>query len=342
MLILLDIPIQMKKISLLLAVALFAFSCSSEPLSLDAESQSVDNSALSAKAGSTTKAPSIASTSNFTDYTISVSVSPDGSEWTYTINKAKSTAKTLSHFIIDLNNCGDQSATFGDILWATVNGVPTDLSPSEGKGTTCNPQDITNNFVKFPAFSTASSWTLVLKFDRGYETFATAAAWVKAGTSCNQGVIPGPGCPKEDYCSFSQGFFFANGSENNGANLLWANGVTIGGITYTKAQGNAAWDIDRGPGGDITMNAFFQAAAVRLSGVDSQVAGDIAIIDAYFKGMDIYSKLTTGTQGNNKTYQYFNLPTSVVDSVTNVVTTAAMVDAAGTRIANYIEANHCP
>lgn len=332
----------MKKITLLFVVALFTFSCSNEPLALNTESVDVTNTASPAKSAATTKSASAASTSNWGDYTIAVAVSPDGSEWTYTISKAKTSAKTLSHFIIDLNNCGDESATFGDILWATVNGVPTDLSPSEGKGTTCNPQDVTNNFVKFPAFSAASSWTLVLKFDRGYETVTNAAAWVKAGSSCNQGVIPAPGCPKEDYCSFSQGFFFANGSENNGASVLWTNGVSIGGITYTKEQGNNAWDIDRGPGGDITMNAFFQAAAVRLSGVESQVAADIAIIDAYFKGMDIYSKLATGTQGNNKTYQYFNLPTSVTDPVTNVVTTAAIVDAAGTRIADYIEANHCP
>ncbi|WP_290870001.1 hypothetical protein [Flavobacterium sp.] len=330
----------MKKIILLVVVALFTFSCSTEPLATDSGAISKTNDST-AKFASSAKSPSAASTSNWGDYNIAVSVSTDGSEWTYTITKAKSSAKTLSHFIIDLNNCGEDSATFGDILWATVNGVPTDLSPTEGKGTTCNPQDTTNNFVKFPAFSAASSWTLVLKFDRGYETFISAAAWIKAGTSCNQGVISAPGCPKEDYCSFSQGFFFGNGSEKNGASDLWANGLAIGGISYTQEQGNNAWDIDRGPGGDITLNAFFQLAAVRLSGVESQVATDAAIIDAYFNGMDIFSKLAIGTKGNNSTYQYFNLPASVTNTLTNVTTTTAMVDAAGTRIAEYIETHHC-
>jgi len=330
----------MKKITLLFAVALFVFSCSTEPLALNSEA-AIDSQYSTAKVSATSKSASTASTSNWGDYNITVSVSADGSEWTYLITKAKANAKTLSHFIIDLNNCGEESATFGDILWATVNGVPTNLSPTEGIGTTCNPQDVTNNFVKFPEFAAASSWKLVLKFDRGYEIFTTAAVWVKAGTSCNQGVVSAPGCPKETYCTFSQGYFFSNGANNNGASDLWNNGLAIGGISYTQEQGNNAWNIDRGPGGNFTLNAFFQLAAVRLSGVESQVAADAAIIDAYFNGMNIFSKLATGTQGNNKTYQYFNLPTSVTDSVTNVVTTTSMVNAAGNRIAAYIEANHC-
>lgn len=77
----------MKKITLLFVVALFTFSCSNEPLALSTESVVGTNSASSAKTASTAKPSSTASTSNFTDYTISVSVSPDGSEWTYTISK---------------------------------------------------------------------------------------------------------------------------------------------------------------------------------------------------------------------------------------------------------------
>lgn len=330
----------MKKIILLFVVALFTFSCTNEPVSLNTEAKTT-SSLSTAKISATAKPASTASASNWGDYKIELSVSADGSEWTYFITKTKTSAKTLSHFIIDLDNCldKDKSATFGDILWATVNGVQTNLSPTEGKGTTCNPQDTTTNFVKFPAFSAATSWTLVLKFDRGYEIFTTAAAWVKAGTSCNQGVISAPGCPKEDYCSFSQGYFFGNGANKNGASDLWTNGVAIGGINYTQEQGNTAWDIDRGPGGDFTMNAFFQLAAVRLSGVESQVAADAAIIDAYFNGINIFAKIALGTKGNNQTYQYFNLPASVTN--TDVVTTAEMVDAAGKRIAEYIEDNHC-
>lgn len=306
----------MKKIIFLFVMTAFTLSCSNE----------------NAEQNETAKG-SANSTSNWGDYNIAVTVSPDGSQWTYNITRANTKAKALSHFIIDLNNCGEESATFANIVWATVNGNPANLSQTEGSGTNCNPQGTTTNFVKFDALPSSNSWVLILKFDRGYETFSTAAGWIKAGTSCSQGVIIAPGCPIEEYCSFSQGFFFANGSVNNGAQLLWTNGVTIGGVNYSQAQGNMAWDIDHGPGGDQTMNAFFQLAAVRLSGIESQVAADVAIIDTYFTGINIFANLATTTGMNS--YSYFNLP-----ATSNMVTKAQAI-AAGGRIGSYIDANHC-
>lgn len=315
----------MKKIYLLLLLSIIAYSCSNEPVAL--ETQSTTNSTnLSAK--------SVNSTSNSGDYNVAVAVSPDGSEWTYTITRATAKAKNLSHFIIDLNNCGEESATFADIISATVNGSPANLSPTEGSGTGCNPQATTTNFVKFNV-EAATSWVILLKFSRGYEIFTTATSWLKAGTSCNQAVISAPGCPKKDYCSYSQGFFFGNGAQTNGASLLWSNGLTIGGINYTQTQGRNAWTIDRGRGGDITMNAFFQLSAVRLSGVENEVAAEATIIDAYFNGIDVNLKIMTGSSGPNNTYQYFNLP-----AVSGEYTKAQVAEA-GSRIGLFIKDNHC-
>lgn len=165
---------------------MITFSCSSEPVVL--ETQTTTNSTkFSAKSAN--------SVSNSGDYNVAVAVSRDGTEWTYTITRAVSKAKTLSHFIIDLNNCGRQSATFADIISATVNGSPANLSPTEGSRTGCNPQEITTNFVKFDV-EEATSWVIILKYTRGYEIFTTGASWLKAGTSCNQAVISAPGCPK--------------------------------------------------------------------------------------------------------------------------------------------------
>jgi hypothetical protein len=274
------------------------------------------------------------STSNFSDYNIAVSVSADGKTWTYTITKAKANAKNLSHLIIDLNNCGAESASFANIVSATVNGAAADLSPTEGSGTGCSPQTTTNNFIKIN-FSAASSWVLVITFDRGYYIFDTAAGWVKAGTSCNTGTLKAPGCPREDYCSFSQGFFFANGSFTNGAAASWVNGLTVGGIIYTHAQGANFWNIDRGRGGDQTMNAFFQLGAVRLSGVETEVLAHVAIIDAYFTGLNINDIITHGTAPNGSSYQYFNLP------ATGGGYTKAQVQAAGSAIGTYVDDNHC-
>ncbi|MDI6049038.1 hypothetical protein QLS31_04270 [Flavobacterium sp. XS2P24] len=175
----------MKKFYLFLLLSIITFSCSNEPVAL--ETQSTANSNRSAK-----------SISNSGDYNVAVAVSLDGTEWTYTITRAVSKAKTLSHFIIDLNNCGQESATFANIISATVNGSPANLSPTEGSGTGCNPQAITTNFVKFDV-EEATSWVIILKYSRGYEIFTTATSWLKAGTSCEQAVISAPGCPREDY-----------------------------------------------------------------------------------------------------------------------------------------------
>lgn len=273
-----------------------------------------------------------ASQSNFSDYQITTQVSPDGTLWTYTIAKATNKSKALSHFILDLQNCGEESATFANIAWATVNGAPANLATSEGKGTGCNPQAITQNFVKFDNLSDAAQWVLVVKFDTGYQ-IAPSTGWIKAGSSCNSGVVMGPGCPIVDFCTYSQGYFFANGAIHNGASEYWTAGLTIGGVTYTQEQGNEIWNIDRGRGGDDTLNAFFQLGAIRLSGVDSHIAADAAIVDAYFNGLSVFSTLVTETQGT--TYSYFNLP-----AVNNGVSKAQLKEAAG-RLGQFVEENHC-
>lgn len=310
----------------LTAMLFFLYSCSKQDsLNTNSEKQSNASAALRG---------SPKSTSSFGDYEIAVTVSPDGKTWTYSIT-AKKGAKNLSHLIIDLNNCGNESVTFANIVSATLNGLPADLKPTEGSGTGCNPQSTTSNFVKMGLSAGATSpWVFVITFDRGYEIFETASAWLKAGTSCNTGIIKAPGCPKKDYCSFSQGFFFAAGSSNNGASVSWANGLTIGGTTYTQADGTSFWAIDKGKGGDQTMNAFFQLGAIRLSGVESEMTNEVSIIDAYFTGLNVSSLITTGSD-NSGTYQYINLPAS------NGSYTKAQVIAAGSAIGAYIAANHC-
>ena len=71
-----------------------------------------------------------------------------GSTWTYTITKAAPGAKDLGHFIVDFDNCGEQSPSRARILSATVNGVDwlaqietTDTAPGCGVAS--------SNFVKF-------------------------------------------------------------------------------------------------------------------------------------------------------------------------------------------------
>lgn len=309
----------MKKMIFLTILALGLYSCSNEDVATDA-----------ANANALKGNPN--SGSNLGDYNINVQVNSDGSLWTYTLTKKSNKSKDLSHFIIDLGNCGEESASFANIIYATANGAPADLSTSEGAGTGCNPQATTTNFVKINFNEDASTWVVVIKFDRGYFEYTTAAFWLKAGTSCNQGVTTAPGCPREEYCSFSQGFFFANGTFNNGASASWVDGLTIGGVTYTQAQGNQIWNIDRGPGGNQVLNGFFQLGAVRLSGVEAGVQSQVDIIEAYFTAVgNVFNYLVTV---NGKTY--FNLPASAGGY------TAQQVAAAGGAIGSFVDANHCP
>jgi len=279
------------------------------------------------------------STSSASDYNVAVSVSTDGTEWTYNITRAKLSAKNLSHFIIDLNNCGDSSVTFGDIVSATVNGQPANLEPNEGWGTGCNPQSTTTNFVKFNTLPAATSWILVMKLDRGYDQYQTATAWIKAGTSCNQIQTIAPGCPIQKRCSYSQGYFFANGALINGSTDYWTNGLTIGGVTYTQAQGFQIWNTNKGRGSSQAVNAFFQLGALRLSGVDSELPTEARLIDTYFNGINLISRITYNS--SNGGYYYFNIPASVTDTTIGQTITRQMVQNAGASIGSWIEANHC-
>ena len=323
----------MKKILFFALITFGLISCSNEDLGSDNSILEEGGLKSYAQKGNSN------STSAFTDYNIDVAVSTDGSERTYTITKSKTTSKNLSHFIVDLGNCGEQSATFADIISATVNGEVADLKPTEGSGTGCNPQETTTNFVKVN-FAAASIVTLVIKFDRGYE-IVDATSWLKAGTSCNTGLTKAPGCPKEDYCSYSQGYFFANGALNNGSSTLWESGLTIGEITYTQAEGMEAWDIDQGRGGNQTLNAFFQLGAIRLSEAESAVQVNVDVIDNYFKAIgDIFSYKRTINVTNPKgvitsSYTTFIFPPYAGDL------TESQVVIAGSAIGTYIANNHC-
>ncbi len=77
-------------------------------------------------------------------------------------------------------------------------------------------------------------------------------------------------------CAYSQGYYFA-------APKVWpAPGtVTVGGKTYTEAEGKAIWLAS--PNNSVSKKAFTQAAAIKLSNVTGvpSVAAQVAIIDAW-------------------------------------------------------------
>jgi len=76
-------------------------------------------------------------------------------------------------------------------------------------------------------------------------------------------------------CAFSVGYWF------NNPNVVWPFDVTVGGLTFTQAEGQAFW-----PARTTVDRAFTQYAAVQLSEVDlstePELAAAMAVIDNYF------------------------------------------------------------
>jgi hypothetical protein len=128
------------------------------------------------------------------DYNVVVGTSQagGGATWTYTITKATTDMKDLGHFIINFNNCGDQSPTLAHIVSATVDGVNwlDQIEATEGN-TGCDVDS--PNFVKFNNLPAADTHVIEFTLDDIYPTVETTA-WLKAGRVCMRKGLLGPGC----------------------------------------------------------------------------------------------------------------------------------------------------
>jgi hypothetical protein len=164
----------------------------------------------------------------------------------------------------------------------------------------------------------------VMKFDAGsdapmYYSFTVNGAYgtgtnqavYKSGSRTGCGIVEftGIGCPEtdEEGCSMSQGFYFAS---KNSASVWEANGgsVTVGTITLTEDAARELFKVTKRTNG---MRAFFQAAAIKLSGssvTSPTVLGYVATIDA---------------------------------SLTNLSSTDKNLGNLAGAIGNWIDSNHC-
>lgn len=118
----------------------------------------------------------------------------DGITWTYVITK---TGKNrLSHFILNLSNCDFSNLLSPSLIKeATVNGLPADLSTSEGNGTGCDVESVTSNFIKFDNLADVDVHTIVFVLERPFHNYQFTTAWLKAGNSCFTQEVHGPCCP---------------------------------------------------------------------------------------------------------------------------------------------------
>ena len=225
------------------------------------------------------------------DYAVELTVSADGSVFTYTITRTRPNAKTLSHFIINLDNCPDneipqeEKPSFSHIEYVTVNGSGVFFTPTEGSGTLCAPQQLTTNFIKIEGFGTSDPWVVEVAFDRGYQV-AQTTGWFKAGVSCNQGTISGPGCPIEDgACLRNKGNLFTNGAENASWKLeTWGtNGDQFfaGNEAIDKHHAIALWYANNGKKYGLLL-AVLQMGAIQLRNLPTDgVQSSLDIVNNY-------------------------------------------------------------
>jgi len=186
----------------------------------------------------------------------------------------------------------------------------------------------TGNVFKFDyktSGSTPTQYRLVLNGNWGTDKLS---AYFKSGnfSGCYSKEFAdlGIGC-KEDICSYSQGYWFANNAMHPNGVHAWANNVTIGGQTYTQAQGLAIWNTPNSSGITDATKAFTQLAALRLSGAtDASLEDAIKAIDDWLASFGV--PLT---------------PANLRNQTEDEKTTYGDAKAAADKISNWIQLHHC-
>ena len=252
-------------------------------------------------------------------------------EWVWSVqnpnpgNGSNGTVQDLSHWVIRLGQC----ATMADVIGAAT-------SPDGITWTPFVPTYETDNAIlNFCSFDTDP----VLKFDLGTTGGAKSyyklvisknlgvdlngIAFYKSGnvTRCGETCFPGLGCPEPEGegCSFSQGYWFAK------PNVVWPGTVTVGGHTYTQAEGMAIFASSNAGGIGTAKKVFLQVATIKLSG--ASVLGGATVWPYVTIGNNWLSTLPKLTPSNVKNF--------------NNTAGAAEAKAAADAISTWIEGHHC-
>jgi hypothetical protein len=332
-----EIMLNVLRYALGLLMLLNVSSCSEDSIDLNnvlqdesVAAQNVSKNTVSgARIASTNELP-LAGGGAYTCTLESVVNNGDGTyTWTWSVlnsslgNGSGGTFQNLSHWAIKLGTC----ITIGDV-------VSGDLSDDGSSW-----QPFSPTWAPDPSFLNACGVSTgdVLKFNLGTDGTAKSYyrltinrdveidtdvdAHYKSGnnTPCGTFKFPAFGCERtvvDEGCSMSQGFWFSS------KNAVWPSaGVTVGGKSYTKAEGLAIWNSSNKGGIADAKQGFLQVSAIKLSGNTvlpaATVLADVTIVENWLVTLP---KLTTTNIKN-----YSNKDAS---------------DAAG-RIGIWINAHHC-
>ncbi len=249
-------------------------------------------------------------------------------------NGSGNTIQDLSHWNFIASDCLDRNwqdvlsaSYFNGTEWINITNLDMKPDPSLTKGG-CSLE----NVFKFDYGTkgrTPTQYRMVLNgnwgtadlnvlFKSGTNTGCCAATYPNAGIGCKI---------EEEDCSFSQGYWFANNAMHPNGVHPWNGNVTIGGKTYTNAEGLAIWNSSNKGGIEDSKKAFTQLSAILLSGVD--IAADASLtaavntIECWLSGQ---AKLTPD-----------NLPTQPSGSIAICGNAKNAADV----ISTWINANHC-
>jgi hypothetical protein len=90
----------------------------------------------------------------------------------------------------------------------------------------------------------------------------------------------------EALCTYSQGYWFANNTQHPDGVHAWPGDITIGGYSYSNADGLAIWNTSNAGGIPDAKKAFSQLAAILLSNADqTPIASDIATIQNWLASL---------------------------------------------------------
>ncbi len=243
------------------------------------------------------KAGKIPATSNCGDYQISMDMEYVGNTtvfiWTVYNpkpgNGSKGTIQDLSNISFEANGCATPGLGLQD-LWSDVLEMSYNLNNDAG-WITISPTPIIQpnpsirncsdaNVFKYDVGTYKNTPTMYKLVLLGKWNSAMNTVWFKSGvnTGCCSKEVLGVGCRDvEEFCSMSQGYYFASPHP-------WPSPgeVEIGGYTYTEAEGRAIWNTSNAGGISNSKKAFTQVAAIKLSGVqDPAVLEKVYIIESW-------------------------------------------------------------
>lgn len=310
---------------LALAISISIFSCKKSTIE-EINPQSLSSS-LKLSTNSTTSSVTLPSTSSSSPYLVTLESITNNGDGTYTWiwsvqnpnpgNGLNGTVQDLSHWNITLGQCAKpediiaESMSEDGINWMINSSAIYQPDPSQN----C----YTDSVIKFNMGTSGAQKSFYqLTVNKNFSVDSLVTGVYKSGqnTACGTFVFSGFGCPviEETSCSLSQGYYFAK------PDLVWSSTVTIGGYTYTQAEGKAIWNTSNKGGIRDSKAGFTQVTAIKLStasiSTSASVWADVAIVETYLAGLGKLSPT--------------NLPTG----------DTAAKEAAG-RIGDWIDNNHC-